>query len=101
MALEQELYHLADIDDVLQKKDMRGVAPWSHGFLFHCPCGKRAVYVNETVHTVTFNGIVMHVNPSIGNPVSDPHRPKNWCHFFIKEGEPRMCGDARCPGKDL
>ena len=80
----------------------RTVVPWGDGVMFRCPCDGRQVYVASPPHTITFGADgVVDIKASCGykeRPSMKPPRPANWCHFWINEGVPEMCGDAKCPG---
>ena len=78
--------------------DTRDVLQWQNGIHFRCPCGQRRVYVTEPPHEIKFDAEgLLTITGSCGYAATDEH-PANWCHFFIKGGEPEMCGDAQCPG---
>ena len=68
--------------------------------MFRCPCDERQVYVASPPHTIKFDADgVVDIKASCGYRKKDnPPRPANWCHFFINDGVPEMCGDAKCPG---
>ena len=68
---------------------------------FRCPCGERMVYVTSPPHTISFDdeGLLTLVG-SVGSRASlhlSDGKP-NWCHFWLKNGIPKMCFDTRCPG---
>lgn len=80
--------------------------------VFCCPCGGREVYVTSPPHEIEFDqDEKLTLNGSVGSrAVEGPHDfrlvhgevlhdlPASWCHFFVKNGEVEMCGDAQCPG---
>ena len=82
----------------LKNVGSRAVVPWADGVVFRCPCDERQVYIQT--HTITFDAEgVLTLHPSCGYREKDsPPRPQNWCHFWLKDGEVEMCGDAKCPG---
>lgn len=71
---------------------------------FRCPCGRRLVYVTAPPHGITFDDAGhLTLDGSVGSvarPATPlrPARQQNWCHFFIRDGDPEMCDDAQCPG---
>ena len=84
--------------------------------VFACPCGGREVYITSPPHTIEFDdaGILVSLGGSVGSrPLNGPHEfrmvhgttlhdlPKNWCHFWIKNGGIEMCSDSKCPGSRL
>ena len=78
----------------------RGVVEFRDGVAFRCPCDLREMFISSSLHTIKFDSDgILDLSPSCGylGSVQDG-RPKNWCHFFLKNGEPDMCGDAQCPG---
>ena len=77
------------------------VVQWQDGFVFQCPCNERTVYVATPPHRADFDvDRVLTLKGSVGYPGSKD-RPKNWCHFSIRNGEARIHKDAKCPGADL
>ena len=81
-------------------KGSRAVVNFGDGVVFRCPCDERQAYCSSPPHTITFGEDgALTLAPSVGykaRPSLD--RPQNWCHFYIKEGIPEMCGDTQCPG---
>lgn len=67
---------------------------------FLCPCGERVVYVTSPPHTIEFSeDELLTLDGSVGSRERpDLGRPPNWCHFFVRNGVPDICGDALCPG---
>ena len=80
------------------KLGSRVVVPWEKGVVFRCPCDFRQVYVISPPHKITFgNGGELTLESSCGSHEDKSNdRPKNWCHFYIKNGVPEMCSDAKC-----
>ena len=78
----------------------REVMDWHNGIVFMCPCDNEQRYITSPPHTISFNDDgVLTLDPSIGYRArQNLNRKENWCHFYIKEGHPTMCGDAQCPG---
>ena len=68
------------------------------GVHFYCPCGERQVYAASPPHTISFDtdGLLT-LDPSCSTVKTTEH-PGNWCHFHIRDGEPKMVNDAKCPG---
>ncbi len=88
--------------------DTHVVLCWENdAVIFACPCGGREVYVTSPPHTITFSEDgKLTLDGSVGSKegwkmvrgVGIDDLPKNWCHFWLKDGEPEMCDDAKCPG---
>ena len=80
------------------ERGSRVVVPWANGVAFRCPCDERDVLIASPTHTIAFDedGILT-LSPSCGFKAT-ASRPQNWCHFFIKNGVPEICGDSKCPG---
>ena len=93
-----EKYKLVEGRSITEGK--RYVVEYENGVLFYCPCGERPVGLSTRVHTISFPDGLLHVEPSCGYH-EDKQHPTNWCHFYIKNGIPKMCGDSQCPGKEL
>ena len=87
-------------DEQLSRVGERVVVPWADGVMFRCPCDERQLYVASPPHEITFDSEgVLTLDPSCGYRASEhPKRPQNWCHFWLKNGTPEMCDDAKCPG---
>ena len=81
------------------KSGTHDVIKWQNGVAFKCPCeSERTVVISEKVHRISFDPDgVLTLNPSVAYHASET-RPQNWCHFWLKEGDVKMCGDAQCPG---
>ena len=76
----------------------REVLTWQGEAHFRCPCGERQVVVRSPPHGIEFDDDgVLTIEGSCGYTATD-ERPKNWCHFHIKAGVPKMVSDAQCPG---
>ena len=65
--------------------------------VFCCPCGEREIYVSRPPHKeirfdaegrLTVSASIKSVKPTLGK-----------CHFFVTEGQFKMCDDSTCPGK--
>ena len=80
---------------------------WQNGIVFLCPCDDRRVYITSPPHSISFDaGGVLTLEPSCGYLESKREdgaisRPQNWCHFWMTDGQPEMCSDAKCPGASL
>ena len=101
-----EKYHKSDDLEAFRVFGGRTVVTWDDdhaghvGVVFRCPCDERQVYVASPPHTIKFDAEgVVDIKASCGYRKRDnPPRPANWCHFWINDGVPEMCGDAKCPG---
>lgn len=86
------------------KHGTRDVIQHSKGVTFNCPCGERRVWAGPH-HTISFDDDgLLTLAPSCGShagEINGVDRPQNWCHFWIKNGQAEMCGDAQCPGGAL
>ena len=93
-------YHKSEDPESLKVVEGRTVVPWNDGVVFRCPCDEHQVYVTSPPHTIKFDDDgVFDLKASCGyRKRDDPPRPQNWCHFWINDGVPEMCGDAKCPG---
>ena len=95
---------IAEKGMVRPMKEVGPVLHWTEkngeAVIFVCPCGEREVYCTSPPHGIQFDeqGILT-LNGSCGYRARE-ERPANWCHFFVKNGQYEMCGDARCPGGD-
>jgi len=87
-------------------KGFRKVVPWTNEGVaeevhFRCPCGRRTVKVTSPPHEIEFDTYgVLTLDGSVGSRASLhlSDGQANWCHFWIRDGVPEMCPDARCPG---
>ena len=97
-------YHKSEDPESLNVVGGRAVVRWgdagSDGVVFRCPCDERQCYVASPPHTIKFDADgVVDIKASCGYRKRDnPPRPANWCHFWINDGVPEMCSDAKCPG---
>ena len=80
----------------------RVAVPWGNGIVFPCLCGERTVHVASPPHKITFDDDeVLTLDGSCGyKERKNLGREKNWCHFFLKNGEIEMCSDSKCPGSE-
>ena len=80
----------------------REVFFWESGLLLTCPCSvKRLISIKSPPFGMSFsNEGVLTVDGSISGSgyIGFKERPKHWCHFFLKDGQPQMCDDTKCPG---
>ena len=80
------------------RKGKREVLAWQDEVHFRCPCGHRQVSVKAPPHGIEFDADgLLTIAGSCGYAGNAEH-PVNWCHFWIKNGEPEMAADAQCPG---
>ena len=100
MSIQGGKYHRSEDPESLWGVGGRTVVPWEDGVMFRCPCDERQVYVASPPHRIKFDADgVCDIKSSCGyRKIDNPPRPANWCHFFINDGIPEMCGDAKCPG---
>ncbi len=74
------------------------VLAWDRTVIFLCPCGEREVAVTQPPHEIKFDKEGrLSLDGSVGSRAKGK-RPPNWCHFYVKNGAPRMCEDAQCSG---
>ena len=68
---------------------------------FRCPCRQRVVFITSPPHKWSFDQVNgdLTIEGSVGYHKRHD-KPRNWCHFRIKDGEFTMCDDAVCPGAD-
>lgn len=75
---------------------------WHNGVVFLCPCEDRQVYIASPPHTITFDDEgVLTLDPSCGYKARSAGRSRNWCHFWVQNGQFKMCEDSKCPGVTL
>ena len=76
----------------------RDVVEIDQGVTFMCPCDDRSVYAASPPHTIVFDKHgVLTLDPSCSTAKNSEY-PAGWCHFWLKDGEPEMVSDAKCPG---
>ena len=109
-----EPYRVVVITDLSEDRPFddeqsRSVVHWrsedgsSQAVQFRCPCGDRLPYVVSPPHGIRIaEDGKLTIEGSVGSRENFRNKhPRNWCHFFIRDGQPEMCSDAKCPGKDL